>query len=230
MTKNPSPTEILKILKRTYPNAHCALNFSNPLQLLVATILSAQCTDKRVNQVTKTLFQKYKTAQDFSSVSKEKLEQEIHSAGFFRQKAKWIRETTKTIVEKYGGFVPKSMEELLQLQGVARKTANVVLGTAYGICSGIVVDTHVKRLSQRLRITKNNDPVKIEQDLIKVIPKKDWIYFSHALISHGRSLCKAISPLCAPCPLNHICPSSPNNSVGYENRDEKDSHFLETKK
>ncbi len=211
MDKRPAPNQILKILKKTYPQAHCALNFSNPLQLLVATILSAQCTDKRVNEITKTLFQKYRSAKDFAQANLGDLEKVIHSAGFFRQKAKSIKGSCLMIQEKHNGQVPKTMEELTHLSGVGRKTANVVLGTAYKISSGIVVDTHVKRLSTRLRLTKNSDPVKIENDLIKLIPKNDWIYFSHALIAHGRALCKAVSPLCPQCPLKEICPSAHGN-------------------
>ncbi len=191
-----------------YPDANCALVHSTPLHLLIATILSAQCTDKRVNLVTKTLFQKYKNAHDFASARLPALEKEIRSTGFFRQKAKWIQQSSKAIIEKFHGKIPKTMEELTTLPGVARKTANVVLGTAYHIPAGVVVDTHVKRISKRLGLTNHEDPVKVEIDLMKVIPKKNWIWFSHAVISHGRSLCKAISPLCAQCPLNHICPAS----------------------
>ncbi|MBI4218445.1 MAG: endonuclease III [Elusimicrobia bacterium] len=196
------------ILKKTYPDAHCALHFSNPLQLLVATILSAQCTDKRVNEVTKTLFQKYKSAKDFASAPREELQKDIQSTGFFRQKARFVQESCQKIEEQFQGEVPSSMEELTSLHGVARKTANVVLGTAFQIASGIVVDTHVKRLSKRLRLSANSDPVKIEEDLMKLIPKKDWIWFAHALITHGRKICKAISPVCIQCPLNTVCPSS----------------------
>ncbi|MCB4757578.1 MAG: endonuclease III [Elusimicrobia bacterium] len=201
-------TKIIGILKKTYKNAHCALNFSNPLQLLVATILSAQCTDKRVNLVTKELFKKYKQAEDFSAANIRELENEIRSTGFFRQKSKWIKGACKKIQEKFKGKVPRSMDDLLTLPGVARKTANVVMGTAFDIASGIVVDTHVKRIANRMGLTKNQDPVKIEQDLMKIIPKEDWIWFAHAMISHGRQLCKAITPLCAQCPLNKICPSA----------------------
>lgn len=207
MKKNYSE-QVLKILKKSYPKAECALIHSDPFQLLVSTILSAQCTDKRVNEVTKTLFKKYRNAKDFSNSKRDQLEKEIKSAGFFRQKSKWIQESSKIIQKKFKGRVPQSMEELLNLPGVARKTANVVLGTAFGITSGIVVDTHVKRISNRLGFTKNNDPVKIEEDLMKIVPKKDWIWFSHAMITHGRALCKAITPLCVKCPLNRICLSS----------------------
>lgn len=200
--------EILKILKSNYPEANCALNYSNPLQLLISTILSAQCTDKRVNEVTKTLFKKYKSAEDFVTVKRSVLENVIRSTGFFRQKARWIQESSKSILEKFNGQVPKTMEELTALSGVARKTANVVLGTAFKIVSGIVVDTHVKRISKRLGFTEKSDPVKVEKDLMKIIPRQDWIWFSHALITHGRSLCKAIHPICLKCPLNKVCPSA----------------------
>lgn len=199
--------KILKILKKTYPDANCALNFKNPFQLLVATILSAQCTDVRVNLVTQHLFKKYKSAKDFAKADLGELENEIRSTGFFRQKAKWIQDSSRCILQKFAGKVPKKMEELLTLPGVARKTANVVLGTGFGIASGIVVDTHVKRLAARLHLSRQKDPLKIEEDLMKTIPKKDWVWFSHALISHGRKLCKAIRPLCLECPLNRICPS-----------------------
>jgi endonuclease-3 len=175
---------------------------------LIATILSAQCTDKRVNEVTQTLFKKYKTAQDFANADLSDLERQVRSTGFFRQKAKSIQKSCQIILEKFQGQVPKTMEELLSLRGVARKTANVVLGTAYQIVSGIVVDTHVKRIANRLGFTKQKDPVKIEQDLMKVVPKNDWIWFSHAVITHGRALCKAGTPLCVQCPLNQVCPSS----------------------
>lgn len=208
MKKEPHLESILNILKETYPDAHCALDHKNPLQLLVATILSAQCTDKRVNVVTKTLFIKYKNAKDFASANPLQLEYDIHSTGFYRQKTKSIIGSCKMISETHSGDVPKTMEELTQLPGVARKTANVVLGTAFKIADGIVVDTHVKRLAQRLHLTKNSDPNKIESDLMEIIPKKDWIWFSHALITHGRVLCKAITPLCVQCPLKEICPSA----------------------
>lgn len=200
--------KILAILKKTYPNANCALRFSTPLQLLVATILSAQCTDVRVNAVTKSLFRKYKNAQNFAQATLCKLENEIRSTGFFRQKARWIQQSCKKILEEFNGEVPRSMEALLTLPGVARKTANVVLGTAFNIPSGIVVDTHVKRLAGRLGLSKNQDPVKIEQELTKIVPKKEWIWFAHAMIAHGRQLCKAVTPICVKCPLNKICPSA----------------------
>lgn len=208
MNSKKSKDKILKILKETYPHANCALNFSNPLELLIATILSAQCTDARVNQVTKMLFQKYRSVKDYANAEISELENDIRSTGFFRQKAKWVQNACKKINENFGGKVPSTMEELTSLSGVARKTANVVLGTAYKIPSGIVVDTHVIRLSKRLGLSKNTDPIKIEQDLMKIVPKEDWIWFAHALITHGRQICKAITPLCFKCPLNKVCPSS----------------------
>jgi endonuclease-3 len=206
MATKTRAAEILKILHRVYPDADCALDHDNPVQLLVATILSAQCTDKRVNLVTKELFRKYKTAQDFAQADLLDLENIIKSTGFFRQKAKFIRETGRLLQEKHGGKIPRTMKELTALQGVARKTANVVLGTAFGIAEGIVVDTHVKRLAKRLGLTRQTDPVKVEKDLVKIVPQKDWIWFSHALITHGRGPCKALSPRCGECPLSRVCP------------------------
>lgn len=200
--------QILQVLKKTYPDVECALDHETPLQLLVATILSAQCTDKRVNIVTKTLFQKYKTARDFANSSIRDLEAAIKSTGFFRQKAKWIRQTCAIIDERYGGNVPRDFEKLTQLPGVARKTANVVMGTAFKVASGVVVDTHVKRISKKLGFTRHEDPVKVEQDLIGILPQKDWIWFSHAIITHGRQICKAVNPQCFRCPLNSLCPAS----------------------
>jgi endonuclease III len=209
MRNNPkNHRKILQILKKVYPDAECALVHESPLQLLLATILSAQCTDQRVNEVTKTLFKKYRTAKEFARAGQIEVEKIIHSTGFFRQKAYSIRETCRILEEKFGGEVPKSMEELTALPGVGRKTANVVMGNAFGIASGVVVDTHVRRLSNRLGLTRQDDPVKIEQDLIQVVPKEDWIWISHALISHGRAICKAVTPLCAKCPLNDVCPAS----------------------
>jgi endonuclease-3 len=178
---------------------------SSPWELLVATILSAQCTDKRVNEVTPGLFRKYPTPEDFAAVQPEVLAQDIRSTGFFNNKAKSIVGAAKRVVTDFGGEVPRTMEELLTVPGAARKTANVVLGTAYGIASGIVVDTHVQRLSARLDLTKNTDPVKIEQDLVKIIPQEKWILFSHQLILHGRALCQARSPKCGECDLNAVC-------------------------
>jgi endonuclease-3 len=197
--------EILKRLDKMYPGATCALHHRDPWELLVATILSAQCTDKRVNEVTPGLFAKYPTPQDFAAVRPEVLAQDIRSTGFFNNKAKSITGAAQKIVREFGGQVPKTMEEMLTIPGAARKTANVVLGTAYGIPSGIVVDTHVQRVAQRLDLTKNTDPVKIERDLMEIIPKEKWILFSHQVILHGRALCVARKPKCAECDLNSIC-------------------------
>jgi endonuclease-3 len=198
--------EVIKRLKKSYPDAHCALNHKNAFELLIATILSAQCTDERVNIVTTTLFRKYPTPQDFIDVSQAELEKDIHSTGFFRNKAKNIKAACQRIVEFYGGNVPQTMEDLLTLGGVARKTANVVLGNAFGIASGIVVDTHVSRLSQRLGLTSEKTPEKIERDLAEIIPRKHWIMFPHWLITHGRRVCNARNPLCEKCVLADICP------------------------
>ena len=197
--------KILVLLGRTYPEAHCALLHSNPFQLLVATILSAQCTDERVNKVTPGLFQKYPTPHDFAALRQEVLEVDIRSTGFFRNKSKSIIGASKKIVAEFGGKVPETMEELLTLPGVARKTANVVLGTAYGKAKGVVVDTHVHRIAQRLDLTRENTPEKIEQDLMRVIPQAKWIDFSHQLIFHGRRCCTARKPNCAVCSLEAIC-------------------------
>ncbi len=197
--------EILRRLERMYPNATCALHHSNPWELLVATILSAQCTDKRVNEVTPGLFRKYPTPQDFAATRPEVLAEDIRSTGFFNNKSKSIVGAAKTVIADFGGKVPRTMEELLTVPGAARKTANVVLGTAYGIASGIVVDTHVQRISQRLDFTRNTEPVKIEQDLMKIIPQDKWIVFSHEIILHGRALCVARAPKCAECDLNDVC-------------------------
>lgn len=200
--------EILKVLKRTYPDAKCSLNYSSAFELLVATILSAQCTDERVNLVTKTIFQKYPRPQDYVDVPEEELQQDIRTTGFFRNKTKSVKGASKKIVNEFGGNVPQTMEELLTLPGVARKTANVVLGNVFKIPSGVVVDTHVSRVSQRLALTKHNVAEKIEQDLIQLVPKKEWIQFSHRVILHGRHICKALKPDCPNCPLNDLCPSS----------------------
>jgi endonuclease-3 len=201
-------TEIIRLLKRAYPDAHCALNHSNAFELLIATILSAQCTDVRVNIVTADLFRKYRKPEDFLKVPATELQQDIRTTGFFRNKTKSIQGASKMLVEEFGGQVPQSMEELLKLPGVARKTANVVLGVAFGIASGIVVDTHVTRLSRRLGLTKNKDAEKIERDLTEIVPRKDWIAFAHLLISHGRQVCKARQPLCEECAVEKPCPSS----------------------
>jgi len=199
---------IITELRRLYPDARCSLNFSNPLELLVATQLSAQCTDERVNMVTEHLFQKYRSVEDYATVSQEELEQDIRSTGFYRNKAKNIRAACQRILTEYDGKVPRTMEGLLSLAGVARKTANVVLGNAFGIIEGFVVDTHISRLSRRLGWTTNEDPVKIEQDLMRIIPQKDWLDLSHMLIFHGRALCQARKPLCEQCILVHLCPSA----------------------
>ena len=196
---------ILAKLDEAYPAANCELKHENAFQLLISTILSAQCTDVRVNQVTQELYKKYKTPQDFAYANPAELEQEIRPTGFFRNKTKSIIGASKGIIEKFGGDVPRTMDEILTLPGVARKTGNVVLGTAYGIASGIVVDTHVQRLSNRLDLTRNEDPKKIEQDLTAVIPQDRWIIFSHQLIWHGRRICYARKPHCAECNLERIC-------------------------
>ncbi len=188
-----------------YPGATCALYHKSPWELLVSTILSAQCTDKRVNEVTPGLFKKYPTPIDFAAARQEVLANDIRSTGFFNNKAKSVIGAAKKVVNEFGGSVPRTMEEMLTIPGAARKTANVVLGTAYGIASGIVVDTHVQRISARLDLTRNTDPIKIEQDLIKIIPNERWILFSHQLILHGRALCVARNPKCAECNLNSLC-------------------------
>ncbi len=196
---------ILAKLDEAYPAATCELKHENAFQLLISTILSAQCTDVRVNQVTQTLYKKYPNAEAFAYATPSELEQEIRPTGFFRNKTKSIMGASKGVIENFGGQVPKTMEEILTLPGVARKTANVVLGTAYGIASGVVVDTHVIRLSRRLDLTKHEDPKKIEEDLMRVIPKEKWIQFSHQLIWHGRRVCVARKPRCVDCNLESIC-------------------------
>jgi len=188
-----------------YPGATCALEHRSPWELLVATILSAQCTDKRVNLVTPGLFAKYPTPADFAAVRPQALAQDIRSTGFFNNKAKSIVGAARRVVSAFGGAVPKTMEEMLTIPGAARKTANVVLGTAYGIAAGVVVDTHVSRIAQRLDLTKNSDPVKVEQDLMKIVPQDHWISFAHQIILHGRALCVARNPRCAECGLNDLC-------------------------
>lgn len=200
--------EIVRILSETYPDAKVALNFSNALEMLVATILSAQSTDVNVNKVTETLFEKYRTAEDYLRVPEDELKADIKSTGFFNQKATAIREACRRIVEVYDGKVPDTMEDLLTLRGVARKTANIVLGNAYGKVEGIAVDTHVKRVSNRLGFTTQSDPDKIEQDLMHLIPRERWFNFTYVLIDHGRALCIARRPLCEQCPVNHLCPAS----------------------
>ncbi len=196
---------ILAKLDEAYPAATCELKHENAFQLLISTILSAQCTDVRVNQVTETLYKKYRTPETFAHANPAELEQEIRPTGFFRNKTKSIMGASKAILEKFGGEVPRTMEEMLTLPGAARKTANVVLGTAFGIAVGIVVDTHVIRISNRLDLTRNQEPKKIEQDLMKVIPKEKWIVFSHQIIWHGRRVCYARKPNCVECNLERIC-------------------------
>jgi endonuclease-3 len=197
--------EILSTLARMYPGAQCALLHRDSWELLVATILSAQCTDKRVNEVTPGLFAKYPTPRDFAAVRAEVLANDIRSTGFFNNKAKSVVGAARRVMAEFGGVVPRTMEEMLTIPGAARKTANVVLGSAYGIASGVVVDTHVSRISRRLDLTKHTDPVKIERDLIKIVPREKWIDFSHEMILHGRALCMARSPECEECDLNPLC-------------------------
>lgn len=205
---------IIQRLKKAYPDATVALNFTNPLEILVATILSAQCTDERVNQVTKSLFQKYRTCQDYLKVPEAELGADIKPTGFFNQKAKAIRGACQKIIEEYGGEVPRTMAELITLPGVARKTANIVQGNAYpdehrkDPDAGIAVDTHVRRVAQRLGFTQHTDPDKIERDLMKIILRRDWFSFTYVLIEHGRRVCKAPTPRCEVCPVNDLCPSS----------------------
>jgi endonuclease-3 len=200
--------KIIRLLKRTYPDAKCSLNHSNAFELLIATILSAQCTDARVNVVTQDLFRKYRKPEDYLKVSEKELQQDIRTTGFFRNKTKSIQGTARALTEQYRGKVPQTMDQLLELPGVARKTANVVLGNAFGKNSGVVVDTHVTRLSHRLGLTQQKTAEKIELDLIAIVPKKDWVIFSHLLIAHGRAICKARNPLCAECVVERLCPSS----------------------
>ena len=202
--------KIVAALKKRYPDARCSLDHDNPLELLVATILSAQCTDLRVNVVTADLFAEYKTAADYAAATQVKFERQIRSTGFFRNKAKNIRASAAAIVENFGGRVPDNMDDLLSLPGVARKTANVVLGTAFGKSEGIVVDTHVMRISQRLKLTrrKNNQGDKMEQDLQAVVASKEWTIFSHLMIFHGRACCTARKPDCGDCPVSELCPSA----------------------
>jgi endonuclease III len=208
----PSPalrrrtTQILAILKRTYPDAHCALNFTTPLQLLIATILSAQCTDERVNQVTPGLFARCPDAASLAAISQKELEKIIHSTGFYRAKARSLRACAASLVAEHGGKVPKTMEALHKLAGVGRKTANVVLGNAFGLAEGVVVDTHVGRLSRRMGLTRHLDPVKVESALVRLIPKEDWTLVSHLLIAHGRKRCMARNPNCPQCELRKLCP------------------------
>ncbi|HKP47356.1 MAG TPA: endonuclease III [Pyrinomonadaceae bacterium] len=200
--------KIIRQLKKSYPDAKCSLNHSNAFELLIATILSAQCTDARVNLVTQDLFRKYRKPEDYLKVSEKELQRDIRTTGFFRNKTKSIQGTAKALTEQYRGRVPETMEQLLELPGVARKTANVVLGNAFDIRSGVVVDTHVTRLSHRLALSEEKTAEKIEQDLVQIVPKKDWVIFSHLLIAHGRAICKARNPLCDQCPVEKYCPSS----------------------
>lgn len=204
---------IISRLRRRYPDARCALDHRDPLQLLVATILSAQCTDERVNIVTKDLFQKYRAAADYADANPEVFEQEIKSTGFFRNKTKSVLGMARALLERHGGRVPDTMEQLTALPGVGRKTANVVLGTAFGINAGVVVDTHVGRLANRLKLSKHADPVKIERDLMRLVPQQDWTDFSHLLIHHGRQICVARKPRCEICPINDLCPTAPPSRV-----------------
>lgn len=206
--KKRRATKAFKRLERTYPRAKIALKFVNPIQLLVAVILSAQATDKKVNEVTAALFKKYKTADDFAGADLKTFEKEIRQTGFYHQKAKSVIESAKIIRDKFGGEIPRTMEDMLRLRGVARKTANVVLGNAYGLVYGIAVDTHVRRLSQRIGLSIEDNPVKIEQDLMNLFPKKKWFKLTYLLIDHGRAVCTAKSRKCGICPIKDICPSA----------------------
>jgi endonuclease III len=203
----PAP-EVVARLKSEYPDARTELDWTNPLELLVATMLSAQTTDVQVNRVSQSLFAKYRTAEDYAGADPDELEEDIRPTGFYRNKARSLRNMAGALVEEHEGEVPRTMQELVALPGVGRKTANVVLGNAFGVDEGIVVDTHVRRVSGRLGLTQNRDPAKIEQDLIKVVPEQDWTVFSHLLILHGRRTCKARKPDCPNCVLNDICPSA----------------------
>jgi endonuclease-3 len=200
--------EIIRLLSKRYPDAHVALNFSNPLEMLVATILSAQCTDEKVNEVTATLFAKYRRAEDYLKVPEDELRRDVKPTGFFNQKTASIRAACARIVEVYGGRVPDTLEDLVTLRGVARKTANIVLGNAYGKVEGIAVDTHVKRLANRLGFSTQGEPDKIEQDLMRLVPRRRWFDFTYVLIDHGRTLCEARKPRCGDCPVNRLCPAS----------------------
>ena len=208
MNRKERAGELLRRLPEIYPDAHCELVYSNPIELLVATILSAQCTDKRVNLVAKELFRRCRSAQDFADIPLSELETLVRSTGFFRNKAKNIRNMATELLAKHGGEVPRSLEELAALPGVGRKTANVVLGNAFGLNEGVVVDTHVGRLSRRLGLTKSDNPARVEQDLIKLFPRRHWAELSHWLIFHGRRRCQARKPDCAGCELRDICPSA----------------------
>jgi len=198
--------KIISILRSTYPKSHTALTFETPLQILIATILSAQCTDERVNQITPMLFKKYRSAEAFARADREELEAEIRPTGFFRNKAKSIIGASKKIVEDFAGKVPDNMEDLINLPGVARKTANIVLSSGYNKSEGIAVDTHVKRLSERLGLSTEKDPDKIEKDLMRIVPREEWIDFNYMLVNHGRQVCQARKPRCSECPISHLCP------------------------
>ncbi len=200
--------KIIELLEKEHRDAKIALNHTNPLELLIATILSAQCTDERVNIVTKTLFKKYRSVEDYAGADLKELEQDIRSTGFYRNKARNIKKCCQMILDKFGSQVPKTMEEILELPGVARKTANIVLSNVYGVVEGIAVDTHVRRLSRRLRLTANDNPDKIEQDLMKLVPKGKWMRFTELLIFHGRKTCTAKRPKCETCVVNKLCPSA----------------------
>jgi endonuclease III len=207
--RSPAPIdEVVTRLKEEYPGATTELNWENPLQLLVATILSARSTDVRVNEVTKGLFEKYHTAEDYAAADVDRLEKEIRPVGFFHNKARSLSDMARILVEEHGGEVPRTMPELVRLPGVGRKTANVVLGNAFGIDEGVVVDTHVRRLASRMGLSKEHDPEKIERDLLKIVPEGERTIFSHLLILHGRRVCKARKPDCTGCVLNHVCPSA----------------------
>lgn len=215
----PPVAEILRRLEERFPHARCELEHSNPLELLVATILSAQCTDERVNRVTRSLFRKYRTAEDYANAPQGELEEDIRPTGYFQQKARYLRQAARILVERYGGQVPADFEALLELPGVARKTANVIMGTAFGIPTGIVVDTHVRRVAYRLGLTQAQDPNRIEQDLMALIPQEDWIRASHLFIFLGRYLCLARSPRCEECPLADLCPRQGVESPSARRKD-----------
>jgi len=208
LDKRKRVLKIIDLLEKDYPEAKTALDYTNPLEILVATILSAQCTDKRVNIVTKSLFKKYRTAEDYANADLGELEEAVRSTGFYRNKAKNIKNSGRMLVEKFGSQVPRTMSELLELPGVARKTANIVLSNAYGVIEGVAVDTHVRRLSQRLGLTENTDPNKIEADLMLNVPKSHWERITDLLIFHGRNVCVARKPKCSTCVLNKLCPSA----------------------
>jgi endonuclease-3 len=226
-TNDPRPdppyvAEVIARLRRAYPDAHCALDYETPIQLLAATILSAQCTDERVNLTTPALFARFPTAEALAGAEQGEVEELVRPTGFFRQKARYIRESAQTILHDYGGDVPQDMDDLLRLPGVARKTANVVRGEIYGLADGITVDTHIKRLSGRLGFTTETDPVRVERDLMAIIPRESWIEIAHLLIWHGRQVCKARKPDCPNCVLNDICPSSTvtNDELGAANHEQ----------